>query len=412
MSSASNVPALTISSTGVSVPDTPTVLAGVLNDMNDAFGGNLNIVNADGSPNLSTPQGAMASDTAQYITDANAALAYLVSQVDPATAEGRMQDAIARLYFLYRNPATATVVSATCTGQVGVTLPAGVLAMDTAGNTYASLGAATFNGSGLATAQFACVTLGPVACPAGALTRIAQAYPGWDAVTNASAGVTGTAIEGRADFEARRAASVAANAHGSTAAIFGAVASVSGVTDCYVIDNSGGSTVNTGSTNYPVLSHSVYVAAVGGTDADVAKAIWSKKDLGCDYNGNTSVTVTDSSSFANPLPSYTVKFQRPAALAIKFAVQIANNAALPSDIVTQTKNAIIAAFNGQDGGSRARIASTIYASRYVGGVASIGPAVSVVSLLIGTSSPTLNSVAVGIDQVPTLQASDISVTLV
>lgn len=412
MSSASNVPALSITSTGVSVPDTPTVLSGVLADMNDAFGGNLNIVNTDGSPNLSTPQGAMASDTTEYIQSANAELAYLVSQVDPATAEGRMQDAIGRIYMLYRKGATATVVSTTCTGQVGVTLPAGVLAMDTAGNTYASLGSATFNGSGLATVQFACTTLGPVACPSGTLTRIAQAYPGWDAVTNTSAGTTGTATEGRADFEARRTASVAANAHGSPAAIFGAVASVDGVTDCYVIDNPTGSTVNTGSTNYPVLAHSVYVAAVGGTDADVANAIWSKKDLGCNYNGNTSATVTDTSSFANPQPIYTVTWERPSSLAIKFAVQIANNPSLPADIVTQTKNAILAAFNGQDGGSRARIASTIYASRYVGGVATISPVVSVVSLLVGTSSPTLNSVTVGIDQTPTLQASDITVTLV
>ena len=44
----------------------------------------------------------------------------------------------------------------------------------------------------------------------------------------------------------------------------------------------------------PALPHSVYVAAVGGADAGVAAAIWRKKDVGCDYNGNTSVTVTDS----------------------------------------------------------------------------------------------------------------------
>ena len=184
------------------------------------------------------------------------------------------------------------------------------------------------------------------------------------------------------------------------------------VLDVYVKDNPSGDTVLTGSTNYPLLPHSVYVAVVGGTDADIAAAIWRKKDTGCDYNGNTSVVVTDDSGYNYPQPTYTVKFERPAALPVKFAVQLVNASSLPSNIVQLVQDAIIARFNGADGTTRERMGSLILASRYYGAVVSVAPNVSLISVLIGTSTPTLSQVAVGIDQKPTLSVADISVTLV
>ena len=219
-------------------------------------------------------------------------------------------------------------------------------------------------------------------------------------------------MENRTDFELRRKNSVALNARSTPNAIYAAVFDVADVLDCYVIDNPTNNTVNTGATNYPVAPHSVYVAAVGGLDADVAAAIWSKKDVGCDYNGNTSVTVTDASGYNYPQPSYTVKFERPSALPCKFAVQLVNDPLLPLNIVDLVKTAVIARFNGTDGTVRERIGSIILASRYYGAVTACAPNVALLSVLIGTVTPTLTQVAVGIDQRPTLSASDISVTLV
>lgn len=179
-----------------------------------------------------------------------------------------------------------------------------------------------------------------------------------------------------------------------------------------MIDNPTNAIVNAGSTSYPVAAHSVFIAIVGGIDADIAAAIWNKKDLGCDYNGNTSVTVTDSSGYSYPQPSYVVKFERPAARAIKFAVSIVNDPLLPTDIVVLIKAAVIARFNGTDGTLRERIGSDIFASRYYGAVSLTYAGVAIVSILIGTSTPTLTSVSVGIDQKPTLTSTDITVTLV
>lgn len=401
----SNVPSIQFTLAGLVIPQELDVLTGVQEDMDAAFGGGLN-------PALETPQGQLASSQTAIIGDKNSEIAEIVNQVDPQFADGRFQDAIARIYFLIRKPAIPTTVIVTLGGLPGTVIPAGTLAQDTSGNTYTNVGDSTIGVGSTVSAEFQNVLTGAIACPSGTLSKVFQTIPGWDTITNPTDGVLGNAVESRADFEFRRKNSVALNGRGTTNAIYAAVFNVANVIDVYAIDNPTNATVNTGSTNFPVVAHSIYVAVVGGLDADIAQAIWLKKDVGCDYNGNTSVTVTDTSGYSYPQPTYVVKFQRPSALAIKFAVNIVNSATLPANIVTLVKNAIVARFNGSDGTVRERIGALILASRYYSAVVNVTPNLSLISVLIGTSSPTLLQVQVGIDQTPTLSASDITVTLV
>ena len=405
MASPSSVPRIQFTPAGLVIPAETDVLAGVQADMNAAFGGGLN-------PGLETPQGQLASSQAAVIGDKNNEVALIVNQVDPQYSADRFQDAIGRIYFLTRKPATPTAVTATLGGIAGTVIPAGTFAQDTDGNTYALSGDATIGIAGTVDADFQNIQTGPIPCAAGTLTSVYQAIPGWDTITNAADGTMGSNVESRADFEYRRRNSVALNGKGTPQAIYAAVFDLLDVLDVYVKDNPSGNTVNTGPTNYPILPHSVYVAVVGGTDAEVAAAIWRKKDTGCDYNGNTTVTVTDDAGYSYPQPTYTVKFERPAALPVLFAVSLVDDPSLPSDIVQRVKAAIIARFNGADGTTRERIGSLILASRYYGAVVAVASNVSLISVLIGTVTPTLSQVAVGIDQKPTLSEADISVTLV
>ncbi|MFW1003858.1 hypothetical protein B8W44_22240, partial [Cronobacter sakazakii] len=108
-----------------------------------------------------------------------------------------------------------------------------------------------------------------------------------------------------------------------------------------------------------------------------------------------------------------IKWQTPSAVSVHFNVELANNNALPGNIVTLVQNAIISAFNGEDGGTRARIGSTIYAGRYYAGVQAIDSEnVDIFSITISRNGTTYQtSASFGIDEVPTLDASNISVTL-
>jgi uncharacterized phage protein gp47/JayE len=402
----SSVPKLTITYQGVTVPQATAIRAGALADYNVAFGGNLNITSS------ATPQAHLADNLTQNITDANAAVASVIAGVDPATSEGRMQDAIGRIYFQDRKGATSSVVQATVTGQPGAVLSAGALARDESGYYWASSGDVTFPTGGVVDVQFACTTAGPIELGAGELNRIAQASAGWDAISNAGAAVTGTAVETRAEFEARRFASVAKNAQGSAPAIRGSVWDVDGVIDVYAYDNFTGAAVAVGSTAYSIPAHCVYVAVAGGTDADVATAIYKKKDGGCNLTGNTSVTVQDTESDVGyPYPEYQISFERPASMPIKVKVTLRNSSALPSDITDLVKASVIATFNGENGFQRARIGGEVYASNYYGAIAQISNAVQVLSVRVGTTTATLDSVAVGIDQAPTISESNIEVVL-
>lgn len=401
----SNVPNLEFTEAGLVIPTESAILAGVLDDINGAFGGGL-------SQNLETPQGQLASSQAAVIADKNAEIAYVTNQVDPQFASGRFQDAIARIYFLTRKPARPTVVLATVIGVAGTVIPAGTLAQDTNNYLYSSAGEVTIPLSGSIDVEFQNVETGPIPCIAGALIKVYQAIPGWDAITNAADGTLGADVETRQEFEYRRKNSVAINANGSPGAIYGEVFNVDNVLDCYVIDNPTNDVVLYGATDYPLAPHSVYVAAVGGTDADVAAAIWRKKDLGCGMNGNTTETVTDTSGYAYPYPSYDITFNRPPNLPILFQVDLVDDPGLPNDIEQRVKDAIIARFNGADGTSRERIGSYVLASRYYGAVSATGSAVQVLSILIGTAIADAARVDVGIDQRPTVSANDIVVNLI
>lgn len=400
-----NVPPVQFAPAGLVVPQESAILTGVVADIDDAFGGGVN-------PAPETPQGQLAASISAIVADSNAVLAEFVNQVNPDTASGFMQDAIARIYFLDRQPAAPTVVICECVGNAGTVIPAGAQAADTNGNLYTSLEAATIPPAGTVTASFANSVDGPIPCPANTLTVIYKAIPGWDTINNPAPGVLGSEVESQAAFAYRRAQSVALNARGSLPSIYAAVFDVEDVLDVYTTENTTNAVVNVGATNYPLAPHSLYVAAVGGLDEDVAQAIWAKKDVGCDYNGNTTVVVTDNSGYLPPLPTYNVTFERPATLPILFEVEIADDPGLPSNIVDLVKAAIIATFTGADGGTRVRIGSLLLASKFYPGVIRIGPEVSVLSILLGSVTPTLTSQLIGIDQAPTVDAADIAVTLV
>lgn len=422
-----SVPQIQFTPAGLIIPTDAAILSGTQADINAAFGGGLN-------QGLSTPQGQIASSQAAIVADKDAQIAYLVNQFDPQYAEGRFQDALARIYFATRKAAAGTAVTCTLGGLPGTSIPAGVLAYDNNNNTYVLLGTVVIGAGSTISSSWQNLATGPIPCPAGTLVKVGQAINGWDSITNPSDGSLGRDVENRADFYNRVFNSVAINGEGTNSAIYAAVFGVANVLDCFVIDNPSSLTESSdplpggtrNSTNYPLHEHSVYIAVLGGDDQGIANAIWGKKDTGCDYSahpigfspvpGNGTVsdnTVLDTSGYNFPQPSYRVSFIRPGALPIFFAVQIANTPNLPSTIATLVKDAIIAQFSGQNNNSRARIGSAILAAQYYAAVAAIGSYVTLLSIAVGLSaSPSGDEVQVGIDQTPTLSAGDIAVTLV
>lgn len=378
---ATNVPPVTFGPRGFSAPDASAVLAGVIADFQAAFGGKLNLSLSNPS-SLSTPQGQLASSMAAAIVAANATFLLQSTQTDPAYAYGRWQDAIARIYFIYRIGAEPTVLQVACSGLPGVTIPVGATVQDDLGDIYTCTAGGDIGVGGTVTLPFANNVPGPIAVPGS--VQIYQTVQGWDSATVVS-GVLGNETESRQTFEERRASTVAGNSFGAIGSIIGAVAKVAGVLDFFGYDNTSASPVTIRGKS--VAAKSIYIAASGGTDAAVAQAIFSKKAPGCGYDGNTIVTVYDSNPLYSAPIAYTVKFGRPAALQVLYAVDIVSGPFVPSNAAALIQAAIISAFAGAvDGVPRARIASDILATDYVFPVRLLGAWAQIRSLNVGSNN--------------------------
>ncbi|MEQ5290661.1 baseplate J/gp47 family protein [Escherichia coli] len=401
------VPDVTITENGLSVPDIADVLAGRLTDMSTALGGGA-------SQSLSSPQGQIAQSDTEIIAQEYDKLLCLFNQINPDFSTGRFQDGIGRIYFMERIAAQGTVVTATCIGQVGTTIPAGSTAIDTNGYIYRSIDIATIPASGSIDVQFVNNTTGPIPCAAGALNQIYRAVSGWDAITNASPGVVGVDVESRIAFETRRRQSVARNSRNQDASTLAALLATDGVLDAYVWSNRTAETVNKGTTNFPILAHSVYICVYGGADTDVAESIFNTYNPGANMNGDTTFTVYDNVNYMPPYPSYVMQWQKASPTRVYFKVNIDSSLNPPSDVTKQVKEMIVTVFNGwYEGIGKARIGSTINSGKYYAPVISISPdTVGILSLEISIDGSLYGpAVTMGIDQVPTIQESDITVTL-
>lgn len=402
------VPNPTLTAAGWTMPAESDILTAVLNDLNSAFGGEFEVDYVTYPSVLSTPQGQLASTLAAIIADKNRQFLQLVNQVDPLYSFGRMQDAIGKIYFMSREPAIPTTVVATCTGAVGTVIPANAQAKDLSGNLYVCPAGGIVGGGGTVSLTFENVVAGPIPCGINTLTKIYVQTPGWDTITNPAIGALGRSVETPLQFELRRANSVALNGSGSVQSIYAAVFS-SGAsllptpimpTDVFVTENTLATTATI--SGVFMVANSIYVSVVGGDDQSIADAIWSKKSSGSNYNGGTTVTVTD---LINPgSPTYQVKFQKAASLPIFISVNLVPDVNLPGNIATLVKDAIVASW------ATIHIGGAVYASKFYGAIQAVDPAVQIISVFVGIISPgTLLSVGCTIAEYPTIDPVNITV---
>lgn len=398
----STVPEPVLGPTGYVEPAEADILSAVLADINTAFGGTLNATSPEA---LSTPQGQLASSVTAVVADKNDLFAYFVSQVDPQFAQGSMQDAIGLLYFQTRFPATASNGPCVCTGLPGTVIPVNAQASDENQNIYLCQDGGTIPPSGSVTLNFANQNTGPIACPAGTLNHIYLAVPGWSGIVNPNDLIEGTNVESSQDFELRRQASVAVNALGNLQSIRAAVIS-SGAdlpvpnvpANVYVTENFTNTTMSIGGVS--LVAHSVYVAALGGDPQSIAEAIWSKKSVGCNYNGNTTLTVEDKSLLSPPYPTYEVTYEQPSPVPIYFTVTLKVSPLLPANIAALVKQAITDLF-ATPNNTYGAIGSTVYAGSFYGAVSAAAAGVQVISIGVGvTASPSGLDVPTNIDQYP------------
>lgn len=399
--------ALTFNDTGIYADEVSVIRANVAQDWKNAFATDPELPELD--TNAETPAGQLIDGITALASEKDNEILFVSNQFNPKNAVGAWQDALAAIYFLRRKIALPTYVTCQASGAYGTVIPYGAIVQDTNGYTYMNTQVATINASGQATLYVRCTELGAVEAASGTVTRIITTVPGWDSVTNAAAGVTGRAVESQAAFESRRVQSVAKNAHGSVASLFGAIADINDVIALLILENTTNQDiVKSGVT---IAGHSVYISVYGGDNNDIARAIYNKLDAGCGTNGNTLVTYNPSSDEPDNQPdmSYSYYIERPTTVSMGIVVTVADEQT--TTLTNAIKQAVVENFNGNSGYRRVKMGDKLYASRFYSDVIKAGVTkLETIRIKFPLSAAAVDSVNIDADEIPTISADDVTVT--
>ena len=136
-----------------------------------------------------------------------------------------------------------------------------------------------------------------------------------------------------------------------------------------------------------MVKNSIYVAVAGGTNSEIAQAIFTAKGPGCAMNGSTSAIAYDTSyPYQAPGVPYTMYWTVPTNATVYVTVNLKNNVGVPSNATALIQQSVLNAFSGADGGVRVeRIGVLVLASRFYEGIIALGVWAEVLSITIGTN---------------------------
>lgn len=323
-----------IDANGIQIQTLDEILDEILNGTED-YPGMYQIYGADINVLPNSPDGQFIHIFAQAKLDMLEMIQQIFTSFDPDQAVGVQLDERCALNGVVRNPGTYTVTNVLVTVTQAVTIPgldtapdAPFTVSDASGNQYQLIAANAFGGAGSTALAFQASTLGEITPALNTITNIVTLILGVASVNNPGAATTiGTDEESDFSLRIRRARSVALPSKGFYQGLIAALTVTAGVTSINLLENVTDVVDADG-----IPGHSIWAIVAGGTDADVANAIYVKRNAGCGMKGAVVVNVTQVDATVFP-----IKFDRPQAedLWIKFDIAAVTGSVDPDYIRTQ-----------------------------------------------------------------------------
>jgi uncharacterized phage protein gp47/JayE len=307
-------------------------------------------LNIDPNWNLdpSTPDGLkLASDSEIYGNlDELAQQAY--NSKDPSKAGGLELDIVSSLTGTFRNEGTPSNVGLTLFGVAGTQVFAGDL-VDSGENTprWTIDSDVVIGVSGQIAVTATCTVNGATQADPNTITRIVTTRGGWQTVTNNSVPALGTNKQNDTQLRIERAAAVARPGNNQVDNTVGEIFAVEGVRRVAAYENDTGSAAVGPDNPYGLPANSMSYVVDGGSDDDVALAIYVKKNPGVFLNqAGTPVEVTVTSP-KYPTNTKVIRFSRPIAVDMVIVIDIVDDGTLPGNVDQLIKDAIIEYTNGE-----------------------------------------------------------------
>ncbi|MFY2842308.1 baseplate J/gp47 family protein [Achromobacter ruhlandii] len=284
---------------GVIVPDTATTRAQVEAEFRAVFGDDM-------PTDPATPQGLLITRITEERDAVARNNAELANQINPALSGGVFLDSLMALTGgRRRSSVRSLIVGAVLGGVPGTNVPAGSIAETEQGEQFELVNTVVLDAAGSAAGNLRALQDGEIIVPAGGLNTVASSVLGWETITNPAAAIPGQREENDVLLRRRRAQTLALQTTSINEAIVSRLYDIEAVRSCYYLENY--EDVDQVVDGIPMRKHSIWACVEGGTDMEVAKAIFETKTVGGGYNGAVVVQVPD------PVNGrlYEVKFDRP-----------------------------------------------------------------------------------------------------
>lgn len=255
------------------------------------------IYGADINLESDTPDGQWIDIIIQSVLDNEDLCTQVFNSFDPDLAIGIILDQRCAINGVMRQAGTRTITNITVVTDRALTLygvdqtvnPIYTIA-DNAGNNWQLVTTVAVSGSGSHVYIFQAQNPGAVLTVPNTITIPVTVILGVTSLNNPTTYTTlGLNEETDAALRLRRIQSVSLSSQGYLAGLRAALLNINGVTYAQVYEN------NTGSTDADSIpGHSIWVITNGGEDADIAQAIYQKRNAGCGMKGAVTYTITQA----------------------------------------------------------------------------------------------------------------------
>lgn len=290
----------------------------------------------------STPDGLKMAHDAEIFYALDETILQAYNSKDPNKARGVDLDIICALTGSTRSDGSPSNVALNLAGTPGAIVPLGNLFESaTTGSRWAADQAVTLDVTGLATVNASCTVVGPTQADAETITRIVDVVAGLASVTNDDPATPGDDEQNDSQLRVERAAAVGRPGNNQIDSMTGELFAVSGVRRVKVYENDTGSAAVSPDNPHGLPAHSIAPIIDGGTDTEVALAIYLKKNPGVrQAQPGTPFEVLVTSPIY-PTNQKLIKASRPVYVDAILNIEIVDDGTLPPTADQEIKSAIM-----------------------------------------------------------------------
>lgn len=368
----------TITSAGLSIPTYNDILEELINEAKTIYGQDIYLGTDSQDYQLLSIFALKAYDTMQL-------LQLVYNNRSPGTAVGSSLDGIVKINGISRKSKSYSTCLVTLSGTALTQISNGVV-QDITGYRWNLPAIVTIGSDGTTTVTAICQAAGPVSANPGDINTIVTPTYGWNSVTNMNSATRGTNTESDAELRARQAVSTSLSSLTVFDSIQSDIAGLPSVTRYKVYENDTSSTDSNGLT-----AHSIAAVVEGGSDSDIANAIFRKKAPGVYTQGTASVSITDAYGQAN-----TIRFYRPAYVDIDIVVNVKKLSGYTDQTTADIKAQLTNHLNALNIGGDVTI-SSLWGTALLAMTSLSSPTFSIVSLTAAVHGGTQGTTDIPID---------------